>query len=165
MTRPIRPATTDDAASIRDVARESWHAAYDAFLGEETVEETIDEWYARDQLRESIADDGARVFVAEGASTLVGFVHAGPAREEPSVAHLVRLYVRPGMWGEGVGSALLERAETALREDGYDRLRLVVLADNEVGVSFYESRGFERIEARESGLREDLEEYVYEKGL
>ena len=59
---------------------------------------------------------------------------------------------------------LLDRVEGRL-EEAYDRLYLAVLADNEVGVSFYESAGFERVGTQESDLKAGVEEYVYEKTL
>lgn len=159
----IRPADTEDAPAIRDVARESWHAAYDEILGSETVEETVTEWYAIDRLRESIADDDHRVFVAESEG-LVGFVHVAPWHEDPSIAELARLYVRPALWGDGIGSALLDRAEESV--DGYDALRLEVFAENDVGVGFYESRAFARVEEGYQEFGGDLHAvYVYEKPL
>ncbi|MEF8840217.1 MAG: hypothetical protein V5A62_01135 [Haloarculaceae archaeon] len=58
------------------------------------------------------------------------------------------------------------RLVDSLRErlpERVERLRLVALAENDVGVSFYESYGFERVGRRveESG-GEAHEEYVYE---
>lgn len=175
----IRHASPADAATIRTIARGSWHAAYDSVLGAEAVDETVDEWYDLERLRESIADtrerDDGAVLVAERADSrnadgegagadpeAVGFVHVVPNRSDSDVAELLRIYVRPDAWGDGVGTALLEAAERELRDE-FERCRLIVLADNEVGVSFYESRGFGRVETRESDLGDGLEEYVYER--
>jgi len=164
----VRSAVSDDATAVREIARESWHAAHDSILGSETVAETIDRWYAIDELRASIAEardrEDAVFLVAEDAGELVGFAHAGPHRDRPAVASLNRIYVCPDRWGNGSGTALLERVEGRL-EEAYDRLYLAVLADNEVGVSFYESAGFERVGTQESDLKTGVEEYVYEKTL
>lgn len=37
----VRQATPDAAPIIHEIARESWHAAYDDFLGPETVDEVV----------------------------------------------------------------------------------------------------------------------------
>lgn len=166
----IRRADQDEAPAIRAVARASWHAAYDDFLGPDTVEAVIDDWYTLEGLRRSIVATDAHVFVAapttdssarDGAPNTAGFIHVGPwpsadpgpdvdggrsADDESSsaVAKLTRLYVHPAHWGQGLGTALLERGEEALREDGYDRLRLEVFAENGDGRRFYEGRGFEQ---------------------
>ncbi len=168
MSPDVRCADPDDATAIREIARKSWHAAYDPILGAETVTETIDQWYALEALEASITEARARedaVFlIASEADEPLGFAHAGPHRERPAVASLNRLYVRPDRWNEGIGTALLERVQDSLR-GAYDRLYLAVLADNEVGVSFYESTGFERVATQDSDLKPEVEEYVYEKPL
>jgi len=154
----LRDATPADAEAVATVARGSWHAAYDEFLGAETVDATVDRWYDPGSLRRSIrgaavagsARKGDSVFlVAERDGTVVGFANAGPAGErgdgpaEPD-AFLSRLYVHPDHWGAGVGTALTRQVAQRLREAGYERLWLEVLAENERGRSFYESLGFER---------------------
>ncbi|QSW99941.1 GNAT family N-acetyltransferase [Haloterrigena alkaliphila] len=185
MTRDVRRATTDDVWAIQQTARESWHAVYDDVLGPATVDDVVDDWYALGDLESTIGDargrDDVAFLVAEPtaggdgrdrtdggrdptAAVPVGFAHAVPWPENTSVAYLAGLYVRPGRWGEGTGTALLESLEASL--DGpFGRVRSAVLAANDVGVSFAESAGFERIGTRETGLAEGLEERVYEKGL
>lgn len=172
MEPTVRQAKRADAHEIYRIARESWHSAYDEILGTEMVDEVVDEWYAIESLEDSITNvagrDDAVFLVAEApegyGTELVGFAHAGPDPEETGVAYLIRIYVRPAAWGDGTGRALLDRVETELA-DSFDRLRLSVLADNEIGVSFYESTGFDRVDTLESDLDEDLAEYRYEKRL
>lgn len=149
----IRRADLADAPAIRAVASESWHAACDDLLGPETVAETVAAWYDLAELREEIEAPEDHVFVAtdaggERARTVVGFAHAG-SDEETGDARLHRLYVVPGRWRSGIGRRLLERVETALEREGHDSLSLDVFAANEVGVSFYEATGFERVGAHE----------------
>ncbi|WP_255168937.1 GNAT family N-acetyltransferase [Natrononativus amylolyticus] len=158
-TREIRRAAQTDAAAIRDVARESWHAAYDDLLGSDTVDAVVDDWYAIDRLRSAIGASSHHVFVA---GEVVGFGHASPWEGAPDVAHLTRLYVHPAFWGDGVGSHLLEHLDAALAGEGYERLRLEVFAENDVGVGFYESRGFDRLETiEEEFLGETYDVAVY----
>ena len=162
VTPELRPARPTDAAAIRRVARRSWHAAYDDIIGADTVDDTIDEWYDPDRLRESTQQSTHEFFVAE-RDHLVGFVHVAPDDREGTF-ELLRIYALSDEWGTGLGTRLLTRVERRLKERDADRLELVVLADNDVGVGFYESRGFERVEEREDptlGVRE----YRYEKGL
>ena len=109
MTPIVRQATVRDAEAVQAVARESWHAAYDDFLGYETVEAIVDDWYEIDGLEESITDATERsdvVFLVaeaggDGAheSQSVGFVHVAPSPDDPTVASLIRIYVRPDEWG------------------------------------------------------------------
>ncbi|WP_135826900.1 GNAT family N-acetyltransferase [Halorussus ruber] len=164
----IRPAETGDVADVRRVARESWHAAYDDLLGPEPVESVVDEWYDLNQLRRSVERDDGVFLVAESeeenGSTVVGFAQGVLAEDE--AAELPRIYVHPDYWGEGAGSAMLERVESWLTDRGAERLRLIVLADNEVGNAFYESNGYRTVGSRESEFAgETYAEYVREKEL
>ncbi|MFC7007667.1 GNAT family N-acetyltransferase [Halalkalicoccus salilacus] len=52
------------------------------------------------------------------------------------------LYVVPERRGEGIGSALLEAAETELAADGADRICLEALVGNEEARRFYENNGY-----------------------
>jgi len=161
----VRPADPEEAESIRAVGRAAWHAAYDPIHGPETVEELFDSWWSLEDLREGATDGDRTLLVAARDGDVLGMVDAGPDPEREGVFGIGRLYVHPEEWGEGLGTRLVDDLRERLPGD-VDRLRLVVLAENEVGVSFYESYGFERVDRRveESG-DEALEEYVYELEL
>ncbi|WP_132058122.1 GNAT family N-acetyltransferase [Halorussus amylolyticus] len=163
MAFEIRDATPDDARAIRRIARASWHAAYDDILGEEAVDSVVDDWYGVEGLRESISRDDARFLVAD-ADAPVGFAQA--VRDDDGPAWFPRIYVHPGRWGERIGSEMLAEIESWLRGGDQERLRLAVIADNEVGNAFYEKRGYEVVsETDEELFGVEFEEYVREKEL
>lgn len=190
MDATIREATSEDAGDVQQVARESWHAAYDDIVGAERVESVVDSWYDLDGLERSIAREDGQFLVAEtpskddgempggdseasdrdseasgGDGEVVGFAQA-VLGEEGEAAELPRIYVHPDRWSEGVGSELLDRIEEWLRERGAERLRLVVLADNEVGNAFYESHGYRAVGSCETEFEgETYADYVREKEL
>ena len=177
MTAPtIREARETDTTAIQRVARAAWHAAYDHLIGPEEVDETVDSWYDPDRLvRDDVRDPDRPFLVAERTTShddgsaavdensLVGFAEAA-AGENPGLWHLYRLYVHPDVWGKGVGTALLERILAAVRERDVDELRVSVLADNEVGVGFYEARGFEQLATTEDE-RFDVPRFEYTRAL
>jgi ribosomal protein S18 acetylase RimI-like enzyme len=142
----VREATPADAPAVRRVAAASWHAAHDDVLGSESVDELLDRWYAVDDLRDSIAESTPPMFVA--GDDVVGFAQGAATDDGPADAAVGRIYVNPDRWGEGHGSALLARLFDAFRTEGHDDVWLAVLADNEVGRSFYDDHGFEVHEAR-----------------
>jgi ribosomal protein S18 acetylase RimI-like enzyme len=174
----IRAATPGEAEAVRELARAAWHEAYDDIMGPEEVDERLDNWWRAEELRDvitnpdhvflvavdtdAVAGDAERGEAETGAGAApVGVVHAGPS---PSGAYVVpRLYVHPERWGEGIGTELLDHVVARAREET-DRLQVVLLAGNEVGVGFYESHGFEPV--GESGLVDAGErEVVYERTL
>lgn len=148
----IRRATPDDAAGIRRVADEAWHEAYAELLHEETIETAIEEWYDLDRLSDGLADSAGDTFVAENEETIIGFATGAPGGDDEGEAVLPAIYVHPDHWRDGIGSALLDRVTDALVAEGFDRLSLSVLAENDVGRSFYERHGFEPRDEYETRL-------------
>ncbi len=95
----------------------------------------------------------------------MGVAGAGPDTNHAGAHHPGRLYAHPEHRGEGVGTRLLDELRERLRAGG-ERLRLVVLAENPVGVPFYESYGFERVGSREGETDGVAHEgYVHELSL
>lgn len=162
----IRDASRDDANAIRRVGEASWRAAYGDLLEPATIDAAIEEWYDLETVRAYVDRDDVAFFVAEDPeSTVVGYVSGGPTEDE-GVAVLAAIYVDPEHWGEGYGSALEGRFEEFCGEQGYDAIRLRVLAGNDVGRSFYQGRGYEPVEERGEDLfGERIEELVLRREL
>ncbi|WP_251330519.1 GNAT family N-acetyltransferase [Haloplanus pelagicus] len=137
----VEPAEPADAAQVADfwVSLASGQRRYGSHIRAEASREPIRERMAR------AAADG-RLDVARAAATLVGFVRYGIERG-PLVQDAVRgrvhdLYVVPEQRGSGVGTALLDAAETALRDRGADVISVEAMADNEDAIRLYERRGY-----------------------
>lgn len=158
----VREATTDDAGAIQRVARAAWHETYD-FVDEETVEEMLAQGYSTEFLQAAIERPELTLFVAERGVEIVGYASCEPPGED-GVGD-VSVYVHPECWREGLGTALLDRAEAFLRAQGAEAVEDAVLADNEVGNVFYEGR-FENVETTTVGLGgETFEATVYRREL
>ena len=116
----LRAATPADAPAVRAVARESWHAARDEVLGAAAVDAVLDDWYAAADVAGSIRHEATHTFLAVDDDEVVGFSQGRPTDEGPADAVVSRIYLRPAHWGEGYGTALLERLLDALRSDGHE---------------------------------------------
>jgi len=144
-----REATRADVPAIRDVARATWERDYPAVLNRESVTDTVEAWYAADQLAADVDRGDAVVLVADrhprddaDDADVVGFVHAVV---DGDCGTLLRAYVHPDARGEGVGRALVDAALDAFRDCGCDRAEAMVLARNDPGNAFYRSLGFEHV--------------------
>jgi ribosomal protein S18 acetylase RimI-like enzyme len=99
----------------------------------------------REAMLQHVVTDTALVARREG--DVVGFVSFG--RESESFEQdLIRgtvhnIYVRSGHRGEGIGSALLSRAEAALAERGVDAVCLQAMATNSEAREFYRRHGYD----------------------
>jgi GNAT superfamily N-acetyltransferase len=138
----VRDATTDDVFAIREVARETWHAAYDDVIGADAVDEQVDEWYAPDVVESGVEREDWPYLVAERDGRVVGYANGGPSDDGPADAVLAAIYVRPSDWGSGTGSALLVALHERLRDLGCGSVWLAVLADNDRALSFYERHDY-----------------------
>lgn len=93
--------------------------------------------------RSIVADD---VLVARDGDDLVGFVtfdiESGTYLQDTTRGIVSNIYVEPAYRDTGVGSTLLETAESELRERGVDALALEVMADNDAARRFYRRHGY-----------------------
>ncbi|WP_115864042.1 GNAT family N-acetyltransferase [Halorussus litoreus] len=146
----IRTATTDDVATVREVSRKAWTEAYADTVPESVIEDAVSEWYADETMDRIIGDDEQVCLVAtDEDGDIVGFAHGATDNGNGDV---LRLYVHPDRWDEGIGTNLLETMEERLREMGAERTQAMVLADNEMGNAFYADQGFEKTGEAETQL-------------
>ncbi|WP_135823978.1 GNAT family N-acetyltransferase [Halorussus ruber] len=166
----IREATNDDISTIQSLAREAWTKAYADTVPESVIEDAVGEWYAEETMTRIIGDDEQVCLVAtdDESADIVGFAHGATDNGERSDASrtsedersessgrkgdILRLYVHPDRWHEGIGSGLLDAIEERLTDMGAESMQAMVLADNEMGNTFYEERGFEKTDEAETQL-------------
>ena len=123
----IRDATEEDISTIRSLAREAWTEAYSDAVPESVIEDAVSEWYAEETMTRIIGDDEQVCLVAtDDDGQIVGFSHGATDNGEGDV---LRLYVAPDRWHEGIGTDLLEAMEERLREMGAETVQAMVLAD------------------------------------
>lgn len=142
----IRTAQSDDAAGIARVHVRSWQQAYAHLLPAEYLQALDDTLTQREAWwRQAIEQAQQQVFVASVDGVIVGWVSAGESRDEDvEAAHageLRAIYVLAEYWGGGVGHALWVEALASLAEQGFKRVTLWVLAENERAIGFYRRAG------------------------
>jgi len=142
----IRTPGPDDAAALAALHLDCWDDAYSGLVPQRILDERRAAFDERvERWRERLAEEGTTL-VAEDGTGMVGFVNAGPGRDNDVDVDLElrALYVRAAWWGTGLGHLLFERAV------GDRAAYLWVLADNARAVRFYERQGF-----RLDGTREE----------
>ena len=143
----MRPATPADADAIGRVQVETWRVAYQGLLPDDVIARFDLE--ARQRLwRDGLARvprPGSATFVAELDGEVVGFASVGRSREDEAETEgeLYAIYLHPSRWDQGIGRALLERAEESMRAYGFERAILWVMEGNERGERFYRAAGWQ----------------------
>ncbi len=143
----IRPAEPADAGPIAEVHVRSWQAAYRGELPADYLDGlSIDE---REEMWRRIlaeAEPASGVLVAlDDDGRMIGFTGFGPSRDDdapPGTGEVRTIYLLPGWFGKGVGRELFALANQRLRELGYRRATLWVLATNQRSRRFYEKAGW-----------------------
>ena len=153
-----RPARADDADAIVDLMMDGfasyseWAPDWDPPAGLRSGQQRL--W--RDGLA---GDDGSWTWVAEEGGELVAVARVSQALARhrtgppvPGLAHIGAVFVRPDRWGRGLGRTMLVAALKHAREQGYQRVRLLVPEGNGRARELYEGHGFESL----GRWREDL---------
>ena len=110
--------------------------------------------YLAQLLQQCLELDGA-IFIAEAEGAIVGFVCAlarvdsGALIEvEREYAYVSDLVVLPEYRGQGIGQALLRRAQAFAAQHGAAVLKVDVLAANAIARAVYRAAGFQEHEIR-----------------
>lgn len=136
----LRPAASDDAATLADLFIAAREAAYPSMPHSvHTVEETH-EWFR------GLLIGGRETWVAEQAGGVVGYLVLDPA-------WLDSIYVRRDLVGRGIGSVLLDLAKS-LRPEGFG---LWVFQSNEGAQRFYRRHGLVEIRRTDGADNEEHE--------
>jgi ribosomal protein S18 acetylase RimI-like enzyme len=124
---------------------ESWREGFVPILPDEFRLPDADSFAPR--LAEALRGDGVHSTLAVEGPRMLGWVTYGVNRDndaEPGEGELRSIFVHPGAWRSGVGSALLEHALRELAGQGYRAATLWSFDDNDRANGFYERHGFER---------------------
>jgi ribosomal protein S18 acetylase RimI-like enzyme len=104
------------------------------------------EWLStppRDEVVAKLERDADLFLVAQDGDDLVGVVMGS---YDGRRGWIFRLAVDPGRRRQGIGEALVAELERRCAERGIRHLRLLVLADNEGGIRFWDSLGYRRFD-------------------
>jgi ribosomal protein S18 acetylase RimI-like enzyme len=138
----VRRVTADDWVEYRRLRLEALQDSPLAFVEQYHESVVQPESFWQERVGRSIEGTTSAMFVAEVAGTLVG--KASCFLEPDGVsAHIVGVYVTPGLRGQGVADAVVRAAMAwAGAEAGASRIRLFVTEANERALAFYRRLGF-----------------------
>ena len=140
----IRAATADDRTCVLDLARRladfevpPWRSAKEIIDGDRR---DLAAWF------DALPRPTEAMLIAEVDSQSAGVVYVVSAVDYFSMrphGHVSVLAVAAEMEGQGIGSALLEAAAAWSRGRGFDRLTIMVFAQNHRAARVYERNGYQ----------------------
>ena len=94
--------------------------------------------------KERFTEERSAWHVAEDETgDILGFQYITTAGYLPVDAAEIATFAKPGRQGLGIGSKLFEATKAAAPQLGYTWINANIRADNESGLTYYQSRGFE----------------------
>lgn len=137
----IEPPTTDEVDELADL----W---VDLAADQRRYGSRLRAAENREQIRDSIAHHvvAGGLLVAR-APDIVGFVMFAPEAsqydQDVDRGVIQNIYVRPDRRNEGIGAALLARAESMLAAAGVDVVTLDAMAEKDSARRFYQRQGYD----------------------
>jgi ribosomal protein S18 acetylase RimI-like enzyme len=157
----VRDAVIDDADALATAHIDGWRAGYRGIVPDEYLDAEAFAASRRDMWRRWAWQSmpNSKMFVVTVQGRVVGFGHAGPEHDDPTLVgpgsqappvetvvsgrgEVYGFYVHPTAWGSGAAPALMSRCEEFLRDEGHPTAVLWVLRDNPRALSFYEKAGW-----------------------
>jgi ribosomal protein S18 acetylase RimI-like enzyme len=164
----LRPGTRADIPALAELLR-ACDVSQRAWAGDvpvPTLEEEALEWelrFARTSAWVQVAEEphgricGAVAFAAATAGR-------GSRELMPGTAHVSAVFVHPDFWRRGIARALLDAAEAAMREAGFDHAQLWTL-EGSPAEHLYRALGWEHDGRREHYQPMGLDTVAYVKAL
>ena len=132
----VRPAMRLDADSMARLLNEIIKIGGTTALVRPVKGEDIADWMA------SSPDRAAWNVALDKSEQVVGFQWIDASDQLPPEAAEIATFVQVGQTGLGIGSALFSATAKAAKSLGYVWIRANIRADNEGGLTYYQSRGF-----------------------
>ncbi len=143
----LRPASPDDALCLGVLGLQVFLDTYATGGIRPTLAREVLAQFDTAGMRRLLQRAGAPCFVAELDGHLIGFVHLRPGLPQATAVpapgvELERLYVQEPFVRQGIGRALLQRAEAAARDLGARTLWLTAWVHNHRALRFYAASGY-----------------------
>jgi len=131
----VRATTFDDWQAMREIGLQALRDAPDAFASAYAREAAFEPavWHQR-----ALRDGSFLAFLPDVTPAWL----AGGIDEEPGVAELIAMFVRPQARGRGVGEALVDAVAAWAEGNGATSVHLWVTETNKPAIRLYERYGF-----------------------
>lgn len=161
----IRPATIEDIPTIAEIASITWAVAYKDILSDKQREYMLEMMYSFDSLHQQMKNEQT-FLIAILSQKVVGFLSYELAYNKSNGMKIHKYYVLPEVQGQGVGSALLQKAEVITISNSIEFISLNVNRFNKA-VQHYLSKGFEITKSEDIDIGNGylMEDFVMEKKI
>jgi len=136
----LRKAKEEDITIIRQIAENTWPAAYLDIIGQQQIDYMLDKMYSKAEMLKQFLQ-GHIFLIAEEGENQFGFAGYSIVNHEERIYKLHKLYVLPTAHGKGVGKILMNEVFNQVKDAGGTALELNVNKRNSAK-DFYAKAGF-----------------------
>jgi diamine N-acetyltransferase len=144
----IRAGTFEDSTNLSALAIQVWLQTYATDGISSKISRFVLSQFSVESFDTLLAQASTRVFVAVIGDNLVGYavacIGSTCSQQASAGVELAKLYVQEPFVGQGIGSRLLEHAESCAVHLG-SALWLTVNSKNVRAIAFYTSHGYSKI--------------------
>lgn len=162
MNLTLRSATTEDAALIADISRQTFYDTFAADNTEADMEKFLGEQFTKGRLMLEVGQPENSFLLAYHNNNVAGYIKLREGKEPAALKHLdaleiARLYVVKEFIGQGVGKRLMQTAINLATEKEKEVIWLGVWERNHRAIAFYTAWAFEKFGACDFLLGNDLQ--------
>jgi diamine N-acetyltransferase len=152
---------------VKDIAGQTWPAAYHDILSPEQMQYMLNLFYSEASLQEQMLQKQHKFIIIFDNDAAAGFAAYSPkSNKEPTVYRLHKIYIHPGQQGRGTGKILLDYIISDIKNNNATALELNVNRHNKA-LLFYQKLGFEIIKEEDIDIGNGyfMNDYVMLKQL
>lgn len=157
----IKRATPDDALKLSELSKSTFYDTYAAYNTEENMQLHMSS-FDPVQLTEEIGERGIVFFIAWLNGQMVGYTKLSEhvtldELKDQNPIEIERIYVRPDLKGNKIGSKLVQYCVAYAKEIGKNVIWLGVWEHNPKAIAFYEALGFVKFGKHDFVLGSDVQ--------
>ncbi len=158
----IIKATEKDIATIQNLAKDSWNAAYANILEQEQIDYMLELMYSESTIKNHFENPNYHYYLIFEEDQPLGFI-GFESHNEAETTKFHRIYFLKEAQGKGLGKIALDFVKSQAKLSGDKRITLTVNKNNKAK-NFYESQGFKIYDEAvfDIGNRYVMDDYLME---
>ena len=136
-----------DVFSASKMMADSCRSVYRGIMNDEYLDSISDDQYVK-FLETGLNEKAIDCFLAVENLKIIGVSITRKSKIDyyPDDAELYAIYLLPNYIGKGLGRKLYLQSELLIKQQGYNDMSLVVLAQNNIAIEFYKRNGYVKTE-------------------
>lgn len=160
MNITLRYATTEDAALVADISRQTFYDTFAADNTPENMDKFLNEQFTRGKLMLEVGRAENIFLLAYCNDAVAGYLKLREGKklaalQPASTLEIARLYVVKDFIGKGIGKQLMQAAIDIAQQKEKDAVWLGVWEHNQRAIAFYTAWGFEKFDEVDFLLGDD----------